>query len=239
MTSLDASHWPGAHDTADRTTGQAVYDSISSHLQTVGPSGTSRRDDDDSSSETDQSASVLQGLTGRQQQRRRRRTSSSAGSTGAPERIPVPPIPDLRYEQGVLASLQPFIHRVPASPATSTTAPSAHGVKGEETEKHELKVEAAETATLAARDLTAEAKGGSERQSDIFLGPLRIEWGRVVYVIVRDQVLSPLVQGVLWGVAGFYLSAIWQWNKARIAASRSGYPADRPSLLASLGIRTR
>ncbi|KWU45345.1 hypothetical protein RHOSPDRAFT_32968 [Rhodotorula sp. JG-1b] len=171
----------------------------------------------------------------RQRRRRARAYSDSQSeSEDGTERIPVPPIPDLRYEQGVLASLQPFLHRVPA-PATATGDQTA----GYETEKHERKVETAEKVSLAARNLTAEGTDDSDRPSDIFLGPLRIEWTRVAYVIVRDQVLSPLIQGVLWGVAGFYLSALWSWNKARIAAARSGVPSRRPSLLASLGFRTR
>ena len=119
--------------------------------------------------------------------RRRARAYSDTQSESedGTERIPVPPIPDLRYEQGVLASLQPFLHRVPA-PATATGDQTA----GHETEKHERKVETAEKVSLAARNLTAEGTNDSDRPSDIFLGPLRIEWTRVAYVIVRDQVRS-------------------------------------------------
>lgn len=95
----------------------------------------------------------------------------------------MPPIPDLRYEQGVLASLQPFLHRVPA-----TAAATGDQTAGHETEKHERKVETAEAVSLAARNLTAEGTNDSDRPSDIFLGPLRVEWTRVAYVIVRDQV---------------------------------------------------
>ncbi|GAA5953405.1 hypothetical protein JCM8115_000516 [Rhodotorula mucilaginosa] len=227
MTSLDVSHIPGLHRTEDRTTGQAVYDSISVPIPIdqghAGGFASDRRPTGEEASSTS-----------RQRRRRARAYSDTQSeSEDGTERIPVPPIPDLRYEQGVLASLQPFLHRVPAT--ASATAEAA----GDETEKHERKVETAEKVSLAARNLTAEGTSAPDRPSDIFLGPLRIEWTRVAYVIVRDQVLSPLIQGVLWGVAGFYLSALWSWNKARIAAARSGVPSQRPSLLASLGLRTR
>lgn len=123
--------------------------------------------------------------TSRQRRRRARAYSDTQSeSEDGTERIPVPPIPDLRYEQGVLASLQPFLHRVPAT--ASATAEAA----GDETEKHERKVETAEKVSLAARNLTAEGTSAPDRPSDIFLGPLRIEWTRVAYVIVRDQVRS-------------------------------------------------
>ncbi|GAA5980290.1 hypothetical protein JCM10908_001601 [Rhodotorula pacifica] len=224
MTSLDASHIPGLNYTQDRTTGQAVYDSIPG----VVPNGGELEDET---------------LPTRRHRRRPRAHSDAHSDAAGPERIPVPPIPDLRYEQGVLASLQPFVHRVPAStsssPSSAIKPKDGHKLLRQETEKHERKVESAEKVSLAARNLTAEGTSAPDRPSDIFLSPLRIEWTRVAYVIVRDQVLSPLVQGVLWGVAGFYLSALWSWNKARIAASRSGVPSSRPSLLASLGIRTR
>lgn len=63
----------------------------------------------------------------------------------------------------------------------------------QETQKHARGIDSAEKATLAARDLTAE--GGpdtADRPSDIFLGPLRIDWSRVAYVLVRDQVRRPI-----------------------------------------------
>lgn len=182
---LNPSHVPGLHETADRTTGRAVYDSVSTFF----PHGP------DVAGDAALTPSLLSSLGDRgipSKQRRRRRLSSDYGRGslyGAAEKVPVPPIPDLRYEQGVLASLQPFLHRVPASPNSSTN----HTSTPQETEKHARKVDSAEKATLAARDLTAE--GGpdtADRPSDIFLGPLRIEWSRVAYVIVRDQVRRPI-----------------------------------------------
>ena len=175
--SLDASHIPGLHHTEDRTTGQAVYNSISVPT----PNGQAHA----AGLVSDRRPTGEEAPSSSRQRRRRARaySDSQSESEDGTERIPVPPIPDLRYEQGVLASLQPFLHRVPA-PATATGDQTA----GYETEKHERKVETAEKVSLAATNLTAEGTDDSDRPSDIFLGPLRIEWTRVAYVIVRDQV---------------------------------------------------
>lgn len=125
-------------------------------------------------------------------------------------KIPVPPIPDLRcvdlavlsstdltlsphlrFEQGVLLSIRPFLHRVevPAIP----TIDAAAAAEDLEHPQHDEKVEAGEKGALVSTALTAE---GAEQgllkgeTSDIFSGALRIEWGQLSYVIVRDQVSS-------------------------------------------------
>lgn len=171
--SLDPSHIPGLNYTRDRTTGQAVYDSVTAAADPNEPDTASRLASSDPPT-----------APSRQRRRRHRtRSHSDIDSESGPEQIPVPPIPDLRYEQGVLASLKPFLHRVPDSSAGPLTSSAGH-----ETEKHEREVHAAEKVTLAARNLTAEGTTAAATESDIFLGPLRVEWSRVAYVIVRDQV---------------------------------------------------
>lgn len=96
------------------------------------------------------------------------------------ERIPVPPIPDLRYEQGVLASIRPFLHRIDGDESGQR-----QGGEGAEKEK---KVLTAEKSALASAQLTAEGSSKRESASDALMAPLRIEWSKVTYVIVRDQV---------------------------------------------------
>ncbi|BGP28893.1 hypothetical protein JCM10296v2_000629 [Rhodotorula toruloides] len=226
MSSLDPSHVPGLHKTDDRTTGQAVYDSVSP-LHSLS-SRLAERDREE-------------GRVGEREKagRRRRRYEDEAEDSDEEddreERIPVPPIPDLRYEQGVLASIRPFLHRIDAGDDESQQRQG----EGEGAEK-EKKVLTAEKSALASAQLTAEGSSKRESASDVLMAPLRIEWSKVTYVIVRDQVVFPLLQGIAWGVAGFYLSALWDWNKARLAVKKSGNPYARtPSLLASLGIRTR
>ncbi|KPV78440.1 uncharacterized protein RHOBADRAFT_40986 [Rhodotorula graminis WP1] len=222
MTSLDPTHVPGLERDGNPRTGQAVYDSVSPlhslshHLahQDRSSSSTSRRtpprprptdkdDDSDSDDDCDSDDGVL-------------------------DKVPIPPIPDLRFEQGVLASIRPFLHRADADAATD---------EGDATDEKKGKLRAAEMGAIASANLTAEGGPKGESPSDIFMAPLRVQWSQVSYVLVRDQVVFPLLQGILWGVAGFYLSSVWDWNKARLAAKSSG--TARPSLLRSVGLGAR
>jgi hypothetical protein len=109
------------------------------------------------------------------------------------DRVAVPPIPDLRFEQGVLASLRPFIHRIALSPSSSSSSSSA-AVSSSETEK---RIDAAEKEALVSTDSTAEGSGKAgegEGVADVFdlTEGIRVEWGQVSYVLLRDQVRSTL-----------------------------------------------
>mgnify|MGYP007100404798 CR=1 FL=1 len=92
----------------------------------------------------------------------------------------------MRFEQGVLASIRPFLHRADADPA-----PAAADEGGEGEKKGKLR--AAEKGALASANLTAEGGPRGESPSDIFMAPLRIQWSQVSYVLVRDQVRLPLL----------------------------------------------
>ncbi|BGP44823.1 hypothetical protein JCM10450v2_000638 [Rhodotorula kratochvilovae] len=213
MTTLDPSHIPGLHRTDDPKTGQAVYNSVSplhalsGHLAEQDRAFRPRRRRADSLDADDEDA------------------SSDDEDDHRRERVPVPPIPDLRFEQGVLASIRPFLHRADGSGEADSGAGEKKG-----------RLAAAEKGALASANLTAEGGAAGEGPSDVFMAP-RIEWSKVTYVLLRDQVIFPLLQGVLWGVAGFYLGAVWDWNKGRLAAKARG--SGRPSLLRSVGIGAR
>ena len=89
---------------------------------------------------------------------------------------------ECRYEQGVLLSIRPFLHR--AAP------PSAQASSDISTD-HEEKVQAGEKGALVSSALTAEGADSGLRRgedSDIFSGPLNIQWAQVSYVLFRDQV---------------------------------------------------
>lgn len=162
-------------------------------------------------------------------------------------------------------SIRPFIHRAELSdvPAISASAAAAEDL---EHPHHDEKVQAGEKGAVVGTALTAEgAEHGlpAGESSDIFMGPLRIEWGQLSYVILRDQVRSPftlsvfpsasmltsitksqfvypLLQGLLWGVGSLWLGSLWSWNRARLAAKSGGRPAPSgPGLLARLGINIR
>jgi len=99
-------------------------------------------------------------------------------------RFPLP-IPDLRFEQSYLKSIAPYIRRRDTVPKSRRNANEK-----EDNLKVEEKMDEVEAATLVAKveDLP------DERPSDIYA----IEWQRVTYVTFRDQVISPLLQGLLW-----------------------------------------
>ncbi|GAA5994063.1 hypothetical protein JCM11641_005960, partial [Rhodosporidiobolus odoratus] len=224
--SLDLTHLPGLHLTSDPSTGQAVQTSVPA---------------DDG----------LRGLSDKLAEADRKRRSQRSGSVGKGrdvertegrrrgeqlERVPVPAVPDLRFEQGVLASLRPFIHRLSPLPTASLPSPSPSS---------EAKTAATEKAVLVTTDLTAEGtrqaggtgEGSGREEADVFdlMDGVRVQWAKVGWVVTRDQVIFPLLQGVLWCVGGYYLSAFLSWNRARVHARSLNLP--KPSLLRSLGIR--
>lgn len=170
MTTLDLSHLPVGDS---ERTGQALHTSVP-----VQPASSSRAVSDSSLDSGDEAER-------RGYRARRRRQKREARRRG---RVPIPPIPDLRYEEGLLLSLKPFIHR--SGPLYADVA--ADKGKGKE--------QAVENAAIV--------RGAAE---DLFAGPISIDWGPALWVIMRDQVqyalrssadrvqmLSPLVQGALW-----------------------------------------
>jgi len=195
--SLDPSHLPGLERTSNPRTGQAVKTSVSSlHSH---PSHQSQQDEKEAEADSFPPRSGSQpswkGAWARRQEakilarRKELGLESDAGDTeeaesrrggGGDGKIPIPPIPDLRYEQGILASIRPFLH-------SGMTRGKGKEVE-KESEKHELKVEAAEKTALASAQLTAEGDKTGRVESDVLMGPLRVEWGNVTYVLLRDQV---------------------------------------------------
>jgi len=60
---------------------------------------------------------------------------------------------------------------------------------------------------------------------------VRLDWGRVLWITVRDQVLSPFAQGAVWGLATVYLlptlgsfrrSFTAWWKRGEASGMRSG-----------------
>jgi len=37
---------------------------------------------------------------------------------------------------------------------------------------------------------------------------IRIQWGRVLWITTKDHILTPLIRGLVWGIAGQYVSQI-------------------------------
>ncbi|KAF8635470.1 hypothetical protein AX15_000443 [Amanita polypyramis BW_CC] len=86
-----------------------------------------------------------------------------------------PPIPDFRFEFSYLKSIGPYIqHHLPPR---WTQQPNRHINESDE--------------EGCASDDSSDAPAGDE---------LVVRWRSVVWVTVRDQLMIPLIQGILWGV---------------------------------------
>ncbi|KIJ35312.1 hypothetical protein M422DRAFT_262478 [Sphaerobolus stellatus SS14] len=97
------------------------------------------------------------------------------------------PIPDLRFEQSYLRSLKRYVHFSEAAKSSSETGGVA-AFKDEKKGKVELGGEVARV-----------------EEANLYGVPMRIEWGWVVYITARDQVLSPFIQGAALLAATAYL----------------------------------
>lgn len=102
-------------------------------------------------------------------------------------RLPI--IPDLRFEYSYLRSIQQFIHlRRASSPQTSPNEVPDELLY----EKSEGKGKGREIQIDLSQPLTTASSSKSAVEV------LEIEWSSVAWVTLRDQVISPLLQGALW-----------------------------------------
>ncbi|KAJ6558679.1 hypothetical protein B0H10DRAFT_1726356, partial [Mycena sp. CBHHK59/15] len=97
-----------------------------------------------------------------------------------PRRVALTSVPDLRFEYGFLKSVRPYFRLRPD--------PVSGDPKGKRKEKE----------GEPPREATAES-------SEV----LEIQWQDVAWVTTRDQVLSPLLQGALWAIAGYFLTPLY------------------------------
>lgn len=133
--------------------------------------------------------------------RRRRQESKEQGL------VPLPiPIPDLRFEQGYLLSLAPFLH-VPDEPSVAQEEAPAPA-----TDKEKREAVEEDTSFVQGED-------AAKPSQSLYLNPrLQVEWRQVVYVTLRDQVCR---HAALTSAPGSRLirgrSSI-RWSKARYGA---------------------
>ncbi|KAG9121656.1 hypothetical protein FRC07_002304, partial [Ceratobasidium sp. 392] len=109
--------------------------------------------------------------------------------------LPIRALPDLRFEQSYLLSLKPFVHI--RSEETSSIKSGARAT---------VEKPAVEDAALAeplGLDIAVQSAGVSK-----YGVPERVEWGKIAWVTTRDQVISPLLQGALWGTASLFLGPL-------------------------------
>jgi len=99
-------------------------------------------------------------------------------------RARLPVIPDLRFEYSYLRSIRQYIEfQLP------TDSPGRESIERE----------APEDPSYVQVDHMEKIKGKAKEV-------VHIQWNRVAWVTMRDQVISPLLQGALWAVASYCLS---------------------------------
>ncbi|KAH9478617.1 hypothetical protein JR316_0009074 [Psilocybe cubensis] len=128
-------------------------------------------------------------------------------------RARLPVIPDLRFEYSYMRSIQPYVHVERLSTGEAVPRPTdvelvdqgmldesgfvtldaTLGMQGKETEKGFAEGEVA----LKPPSQTEPASGPSEI--------IHLQWKKIAWVTVRDQVISPLVQGAAWALASYYI----------------------------------
>ncbi|KAH7345604.1 hypothetical protein B0J17DRAFT_640508 [Rhizoctonia solani] len=105
--------------------------------------------------------------------------------------LPIKTLPDLRFEQAYLSALKPFVH---------IRAEQVQDKAKAQGSVEEPVVEATSLAEPVGFDIVSQGAGVSR-----YGIPERIEWGKIAWVTIRDQVISPLVQGTVWGSASIFL----------------------------------
>ncbi|KAH0826602.1 hypothetical protein J3R83DRAFT_4963 [Lanmaoa asiatica] len=95
------------------------------------------------------------------------------------------PIPDLRFEQIFLKRIQDCIH----------IEPVARDVK-EKGREQPVVIDTEDTEFTTSTHVTPLINSSQQI--------VRVDWGKIAYIALRDQVMMPLLQGMLWGVIGTY-----------------------------------
>ncbi|KAK7462832.1 hypothetical protein VKT23_007409 [Stygiomarasmius scandens] len=114
-----------------------------------------------------------------------------------PRRPSLPPIPDLRYEYSYLRGVRRYIH---VEKNLGPSHPSHSHVSSEDAETEDLYEKSRQREKTDVIAVGRSPAGPSEI--------ITVQWAPLLWVTVRDQVLSPLVQGCVWAVLSVYLSPI-------------------------------
>ncbi|KDR80195.1 hypothetical protein GALMADRAFT_242475 [Galerina marginata CBS 339.88] len=102
----------------------------------------------------------------------------------------LPAIPDLRFESSYVRSVQGYVSVERVDRASFDV--DLDGQEGREDEDFE-------TVDAGSR---RESKGKAVVRKE---EKITVQWNKVLWVTVRDQVVSPLLQGALWALASYYV----------------------------------
>lgn len=249
MTTLDPSHLPWLAGNSDPATGGAVHTSVRAPLHSHGYKG--RHD------EAAGSSSILDSLRGnreggkdyepdemdvfrawKKQHRSRRRAEREQAREA--NRVPTLPLPDVRFEQSYLLSIQPFMRPTPSTSGVSSqqiAEQPPQPAKSTRDKRRRVEESLALVTDPAASQHAAELDGASppgnpmDRLFSTTKGnAISIDWSSIAYITVRDQVFSPLVQGALWALGGiFYSSARAYFSYAKAPVPVGSYSSSTSS----------
>ncbi|KAI1788650.1 hypothetical protein LXA43DRAFT_1024467 [Ganoderma leucocontextum] len=112
------------------------------------------------------------------------------------DRRRIPPMPDMRFEYSYLRGVRQCVQlERPERPKTSE--------KGKE----------------KAADVEGDEQEDEDEDEQLGTGEVvQVQWSRILWITTRDQVISPLLQGAVWGVAGYYLRPLGAVLGAHIRA---------------------
>ena len=100
------------------------------------------------------------------------------------ERRRIPPLPDLRFEYSYLRGVSQYVH---------IERPQSSGAANEKGKEKAIEDDD-EAGTEAEGAEVSVSHSASAREV------VRVQWGRVLWITTRDQVISPLLQGAVWCV---------------------------------------
>ncbi|PWN31499.1 uncharacterized protein FA14DRAFT_162746 [Meira miltonrushii] len=121
--------------------------------------------------------------------------SSKRSNVRKTRNVPIKSIPDLRFEQSYLASIRGFIHEEDDQ--------KARLMKSSQWNDSEVKSQIeGESKNSDSNLLDITTTRSSHGEPELWIGRLRIEWFPLLYLTLRDQLLSPIVQGAVFGMAG-------------------------------------
>lgn len=121
--------------------------------------------------------------------------SSKRSNVRKSRNVPIKSIPDLRFEQSYLASIRGFVHEEDDQRARMIQKPERNHSESKSQNEDESKYS-------ESKSLKISTTRSSHGEPELWLGRLRIDWLSLLYLTLRDQLLSPIVQGAVFGIAG-------------------------------------
>jgi len=106
----------------------------------------------------------------------------------------LPAIPDLRFEQSYLKSIRGFVHvegELQGHRVVNGKGKGKEKVDPSQEEVEDQNVQVIRRHVIPIVDSSHHL--------------VKVEWSQVAWVTTRDQVISPLLQGALWGIASYFL----------------------------------